>query len=193
MARPSGKAKWQGQVARLSGHAEWQGQVTRPRDKAKWQGQLERPSGKAKAKACVKPKERHTTKASEKRKKKPSENKCVLFVVRLSVKSFLPVKRNLKTLQSKKLFARFPHLDHVCFLRANYATPLHKKGYSAISPSSFDQFTSDLAQVNVCLKKRPDTRLPQSHADGQGPFLRSLEHLGESTEAKDCKNIKKKV
>ena len=43
--------------------------MARPSGKAKWQGQLERPSGKAKAKACVKPKERHTTKASKKRKK----------------------------------------------------------------------------------------------------------------------------
>merc|ERR1711942_592898 len=40
-------------------------------------------------------------------------------------------------------------------------------------------------------KTRPDTRLPQSRADGQGPYLRSLDHLGRSSEAKDRKNPKK--
>ena len=30
---------------------------------------------------------------------------------------------------------------------------------------------------------RPDTRLPKSHAGGQGPYLRSLDHLGRSSEA----------
>ena len=38
---------------------------------------------------------------------------------------------------------------------------------------------------------RPDTRLPQSHAGGQGPYLRSLHHLGRSSEAKEHKNPKK--
>ena len=37
----------------------------------------------------------------------------------------------------------------------------------------------------------PDTRLPQSRAGGQGPFLRSLDRLGRSSEAKDHKNPKK--
>ena len=38
---------------------------------------------------------------------------------------------------------------------------------------------------------RPDTRLPQSRAGGQGLYLRSLDHLGRSSEAKDRKNPKK--
>ena len=38
---------------------------------------------------------------------------------------------------------------------------------------------------------RPDTRLPQSRAGGQGPYLGSLHHLGRSSEAKDRKNPKK--
>ena len=38
---------------------------------------------------------------------------------------------------------------------------------------------------------RPDTRLPQSRAGGQEPYFRSLDHLGRSGEAKDCKNQKK--
>ena len=33
-------------------------------------------------------------------------------------------------------------------------------------------------------KTRPDTRLPQSLAGGQGQFLRSLDHLGRSSEVK---------
>ena len=38
---------------------------------------------------------------------------------------------------------------------------------------------------------RPDTRLPKSRAGVQGPYLRSLDHLGRSSEAKDRKNQKK--
>ena len=38
---------------------------------------------------------------------------------------------------------------------------------------------------------RPDTRLPQSRAGGQGIYLRSLHHLGRSCETKDRKNTKK--
>ena len=34
---------------------------------------------------------------------------------------------------------------------------------------------------------RPDTRLPQSRADGQGPYLRSLDHLGRGSEAQHRK------
>ena len=40
------------------------------------------------------------------------------------------------------------------------------------------------------LVTRPDTRLPQSRAGGQGLYLRSLDHLGRSSEAKDRKNQK---
>ena len=32
---------------------------------------------------------------------------------------------------------------------------------------------------------RPDKRLPQSRAGGQGPYLRSLDHLGRSSEVKE--------
>ena len=35
---------------------------------------------------------------------------------------------------------------------------------------------------------RPDTRLPKSRAGGQGPYLRSLDHLGRSSEAKEIKS-----
>ena len=37
-------------------------------------------------------------------------------------------------------------------------------------------------------KTRPVTRLPQSRMGGQGLYLRSLDHLGRSSEAKDRKN-----
>ena len=43
----------------------------------------------------------------------------------------------------------------------------------------------------IYTKTRPDTRLPQSHAGGQGLYLRSLNHLGRSIEAKDHKKTKK--
>ena len=38
---------------------------------------------------------------------------------------------------------------------------------------------------------RLDTRLPQSRAGGQGPYLRSVEHLGKSGIAKNPINAKK--
>ena len=41
------------------------------------------------------------------------------------------------------------------------------------------------------IKTRPDTRLPQSRAGGQGPYLRSPEHLGRSGKAKKLKNAEK--
>ena len=44
---------------------------------------------------------------------------------------------------------------------------------------------------SIYIKTRLDTRLPQSRAGGQGPYLRSLDHLGWSCEAKDRKNPKK--
>ena len=43
----------------------------------------------------------------------------------------------------------------------------------------------------TALRTRPDTRLPQSRAGGQGSFLRSLDHLGRRREVKELKNIKK--
>ena len=32
------------------------------------------------------------------------------------------------------------------------------------------------------MKTRPDTRLPQLHAGGQGPYLRSIDNLGRDSE-----------
>ena len=39
--------------------------------------------------------------------------------------------------------------------------------------------------------KEKQGQLPQSRAGGQGPYLRSLDHLGRSSEARDCENPKK--
>ena len=36
----------------------------------------------------------------------------------------------------------------------------------------------------------PDTRLPKLRADGQGPYLRSLDHLGRSSEVREIKSLK---
>ena len=38
---------------------------------------------------------------------------------------------------------------------------------------------------------RPDTQLPQSRAGGRGPYLRSVEHLGRSSKAKNLINTEK--
>ena len=46
-------------------------------------------------------------------------------------------------------------------------------------------------KVAIEKKTRPDTRLPQSRAGGQGPYLRSPEHLGRSGKAKKLKNAEK--
>ena len=40
-------------------------------------------------------------------------------------------------------------------------------------------------------KTRPDTRLPKSRAGGQGPYLRSSDNLGRSSEVKEIKSLKK--
>ena len=46
--------------------------------------------------------------------------------------------------------------------------------------------------VNLFLT-RPDTQLPQTHAGGQVPYLRSVEHLRRSSKAKNLKKAKKVV
>ena len=43
----------------------------------------------------------------------------------------------------------------------------------------------------VLKETRPDTRLPQSRAGGQGPYFRSVEHLGRSGLARHPQNAKK--
>ena len=48
-----------------------------------------------------------------------------------------------------------------------------------------------LVDISGKNETRPGTRLPQSHAGGQRPYLRSLAHLGRSSEAKERKNPKK--
>ena len=48
-----------------------------------------------------------------------------------------------------------------------------------------------LKATPICKKTRPDTWPPQSRIGGQGPYLRSLDHLGRSSQAKDRKNPKK--
>ena len=54
------------------------------------------------------------------------------------------------------------------------------------------QFTvTDKRDQLVCYKTRLDTRLPQLRAGGQGLYLKSLNHLGRSSEAKNRKNPKK--
>ena len=42
--------------------------------------------------------------------------------------------------------------------------------------------------LSVSRKTRPDTRLPKSRAGGQGPYLRSLDHLGKSSDVKEIKS-----
>ena len=53
-----------------------------------------------------------------------------------------------------------------------------RKGFSAFSVGRFSW--GNFARRK---KTRLDTRLPQLRAGGQGPYLRSLEHLGRSDDA----------
>ena len=41
-----------------------------------------------------------------------------------------------------------------------------------------------LDRVNDVNQRRLDTWLPKLHVGGQGPYLRSLDHLGRSSEVK---------
>ena len=50
--------------------------------------------------------------------------------------------------------------------------------------------TLEWAQCGVFKRTRSDTRLPQLRAGGQGLYLRSLDHLRRSSEAKDGQNPK---
>ena len=43
----------------------------------------------------------------------------------------------------------------------------------------------------LIIATRPDTRLPQSRADGQGQYLRSVEDLSGSSEAQNLTNAEK--
>ena len=45
-----------------------------------------------------------------------------------------------------------------------------------------------LLKVDGIKITRPDTRLPKSRAGGQGPYLRSPDHLGRSSEVKEIKS-----
>ena len=44
-------------------------------------------------------------------------------------------------------------------------------------------------KMHHCLDlTRPDTRLPKSRGGGQGPYLRSPDHLGKSSEVEKIKS-----
>ena len=58
-----------------------------------------------------------------------------------------------------------------------------------IKAAAFDEVLNKNQDVvrdksHLTKRTRPDTRLPQSRAGGQGPKLRSLDHLGRSSEVK---------
>ena len=57
--------------------------------------------------------------------------------------------------------------------------------------SSLSIYGTAAGAQGVGCRTRPDTRLPKSCTGRQGPYLRSLDHLGRSSEAKDRKNKKK--
>ena len=77
-----------------------------------------------------------------------------------------------------------------CF--SSYCFPLYSSfsSYSIISSSSIIILLPPhlhFRRGRRLKKTRPDTRLPQSRAGGQGLYLRSLNHLGRSSKANDSK------
>ena len=61
-----------------------------------------------------------------------------------------------------------------------------KHQYQVASPGG-----RSLSPGVIFMGTRSETQLPQSRAGGQGPYLRSLDHLGRNSEAIDRKNLKK--
>ena len=61
-----------------------------------------------------------------------------------------------------------------------------KHQYQVASPGG-----RSLSPVVIFMGTRLDTQLPQSRAGGQGPYLRSAEHLGRSGKAKKLNNAEK--
>ena len=78
------------------------------------------------------------------------------------------------------------HISNQIFHSFTNSTTIHLIYKKKINKLFFNNL---FHQLNF--KTRPDTRLPQSRAGGQGPYLRSLDHLGRSSEAKDRKKNKK--
>ena len=75
-----------------------------------------------------------------------------------------------------------------CFAPASSERKLYSRSDSWRRISSILIFATGESMVgyNVPLQKktRPDTGLRQSRAGGQEPYLRSLDHLGRSSEVK---------
>ena len=67
----------------------------------------------------------------------------------------------------------------------------HKNQISEEYRKNLEEKKNKNAVVVVFLTLRPDTRLPQTRAGGQGLYLRSLDHLGRRSEAKNRKKTKK--
>ena len=61
---------------------------------------------------------------------------------------------------------------------------LHRMDQRSNEPTDEQSFLLSHKLVN---ETRPYTRLPQSRAGGQGPYLRSLEHLGRRCEVKESR------
>ena len=61
---------------------------------------------------------------------------------------------------------------------SNLKGAILKMSYQQNSNVNAENVLHDL----IYLETRPDTRLPKSRAGGQGLYLRSLDHLGRSSE-----------
>ena len=76
--------------------------------------------------------------------------------------------------------------------KACFITVYSKYHYPGFDfPLRFLAIISSRRDLLILVRTRPDTRLPQSRAGGQELYLRSLDHLGRSSEAKDHKKQKK--
>ena len=72
----------------------------------------------------------------------------------------------------------------------NYNIKDQCQGYKGGEARKINNF-KDIDVLLSSTRTRPDTRLPQSRAGGQGLYLRSLNHLERNSETKDRENPQK--
>ena len=120
----------------------------------------------------------HATKKKKKKKKKDTikaSYKIHLFKGLLFPKC--PFSRSL-------ISAQFS-VDVFSLLVVSWAVPAHTCSHRhTLYAITLTHATRDTHKK----KTRPDTQLPKSRAGGQGPYLRSLDHLGSSSEVQKYKS-----
>ena len=87
----------------------------------------------------------------------------------------------------------FPDVSRDVFVRNPVYDFSDSTNQLAFIPQSVVGCLEDVQGLGFGMKRvgnrtRPDTRLPKSRVGGQGPYLRSPDHLGRSSEVKEIKS-----